>query len=92
MTYINIAFARGGAHLPIAHALRLQETEIISWGGDFLLGHGDFFGVRGFFGFFFSWGIFFWTEDVFGGLGTFWIFLGRGIFLIFFIGVFFWVG
>ena len=31
----NIAFARGGAHLPIAHALHLPETEIISWGGDF---------------------------------------------------------
>ena len=31
----NIAFARGGAHLPIAHALRLPETDIISWGGDF---------------------------------------------------------
>ena len=26
----NIAFARGGAHLPIAHALRLPETVIIS--------------------------------------------------------------
>ena len=23
----NIAFAKGGAHLPIAHALRLPETE-----------------------------------------------------------------
>ena len=29
----NITFARGGAHLRIAHAIRLPETEIISWGG-----------------------------------------------------------
>ena len=35
----NIAFARGGAHLPIAHELRLPETEIISWGGDFCSTH-----------------------------------------------------
>ena len=53
---MNIAFARGGAHLPIAHALRLQETDIISWGGYFLEG-GVFFWGRGFFGFF--WGFFF---------------------------------
>ena len=39
----NIAFARGGTHLPIAHILRLPETEIISWGGDFS-GVGDFLG------------------------------------------------
>ena len=42
----NIAFARGGAHLPIAHALRLPETEIISWSGDFW-GGGGFFGAEG---------------------------------------------
>ena len=39
----NIAFARGGAHLPIAHALRLPETDIILWGGDF-----NAFGVKSF--------------------------------------------
>ena len=43
--YSNIA-------LPIAHALRLQETDIISWEGDFL-GAGYFFGGRGFFDFLF---------------------------------------
>ena len=47
----NIAFARGGAHLPIAHALRLPETDIISWGWRFLGGSGDFF----------------WVEDLLGG-------------------------
>ena len=55
---LNITFARGGSHLPIAHALRLAEKEIISWGGIFL-GAGDFFGSRGFLGFFWGWGIFF---------------------------------
>ena len=50
---INIAFARGGAHLPIAHALLLPKTDIIVWGGDFL----DFFSFGGFFfGGFFVWG------------------------------------
>ena len=39
VTNPNIAFARGGAHLPIAHALRLPETEIIFWGGDFFYLH-----------------------------------------------------
>ena len=37
----NIEFARGGAHLPIAHALRLPKTEIISWRRDFF-GGGEF--------------------------------------------------
>ena len=32
----NIAFARGGAHLPIVYALRLPKTDMILWGGDFL--------------------------------------------------------
>ena len=57
---IDIAFARGGAHLPIADALRIPETDIISWGGDFCWG-------RGFFGFFLGRGIFFGAEDFFGG-------------------------
>ena len=47
----NIAFARGGAHLPIAHALRLPETYIISWGGDFFGGLGIFWGAGDFFDF-----------------------------------------
>ena len=44
----DIAFARGGVHLSIAHALRLPETKIISWGGDFM-GVWGFFWGRGFF-------------------------------------------
>ena len=43
----------GGAHLPIAHALRLPETDIISWSGHFF-GCGDFFGAGDFFDFFFE--------------------------------------
>ena len=34
----NIAFARGGAHLPIVHALRLPETEILGNGGLYSVG------------------------------------------------------
>ena len=45
----NIAFARGGSHLPIAHALRLPKTDIILWGRDFFFVCGIFFGVGGFF-------------------------------------------
>ena len=33
---VNIVFAKGGARLPIAHALRLQEPEII-FGGEFFI-------------------------------------------------------
>ena len=66
----NIAFARGGAHLPIAHALRLPETEIISWGWDFF-GGGEFLGGRRFFGFL-------WVRGFFLDWG---IFLGRRIYL-----------
>ena len=40
---VNIAFTKGGAHLPIVHTLRLLERDMISWGGYFL-GSGDFFG------------------------------------------------
>ena len=69
-----MAFARGGAHLVIAHALRLPETEIISWGGDFF-GAGDFFGGMGFFGFFWGLGNFF-----FGGGGFFGFFWVRDFF------------
>ena len=29
---MNIAFARGGAHLPIAHALRLLSTQELRFG------------------------------------------------------------
>ena len=48
MTYItlqNIAFAKGGAHLPIAHTLCLPEPEIIVWGGVFFCGLGIFGGA-----------------------------------------------
>ena len=38
----DIAFARGGVPLSIAHALRLPETKIIS-SGMICLGAGDFF-------------------------------------------------
>ena len=31
-TFHNIAFARGGAHLPIAHALRLLSTQELRFG------------------------------------------------------------
>ena len=41
----NIAFARGGAQLPIAHALRLPKTDIILLGRVFL----DSFSFGGFF-------------------------------------------
>ena len=44
----NIAIARQGAHLPIADAFCLPETEIISWGGDFYWG-GGYFGGQGIF-------------------------------------------
>ena len=44
---VNIAFARGGAHLPIAHAIRLPGREGIFWvifrSGDFFGGGFDFF-------------------------------------------------
>ena len=57
-----IAFARGGAHLPIAHTLRLPETEIIVGGGRGIsLGAGDFLDFFWFGGFFFG------AEDFFGG-------------------------
>ena len=61
----NIAFARGGAHLPIAHALRLPETDIISWGMDFW--------VRGIFGrgFFLGRVIFWWVEDFYRAVDFF---------------------
>ena len=49
----NIAFARGGAHLPIAHALRLLSTQELQFGltklkfklagGFFKKGGGQFF-------------------------------------------------
>ena len=76
----NITFARGGAHLPIAHALRLPETEIISWGRDFL-GEGGYFWGQEIFGFFLSQGIcwiFFWVGGFFWGRR---IFFGRWIFI-----------
>ena len=52
---MNIAFAKGGADLPIAHALHLPETEIISWVGDFFGGGGFFLGY-----------VFFWGPGIFG--------------------------
>ena len=77
----NIAFARGGAHLPIAHALHLPETEIISWGGDFF---GSVVFLVGQIFILFFWGRwFFW---IFLGRGFFWgrrIFLGAGDFFCF---------
>ena len=39
---MNIAFAKGSAHLLIAHALRLPEPEIIFWGGGSFWGRGIF--------------------------------------------------
>jgi len=45
---INITFAKGGAHLPIAHALCLPEPEIIFGAGFFWGGGGYFLGCGGF--------------------------------------------
>ena len=63
---VNIAFARGGAQLHIAHALHLPETKIISWGGDFLRG-GECFAGQDIFGIFLK-------------SGDFWDFFGVGVF------------
>ena len=71
----NIVFARGGAHLPTAHALRLPETELIYWGGDFW-GAGDFIGDKRFVGCFLDQGIVFALGDFF--------FLGGGALTPFF--------
>ena len=61
----NIAFAKGGPHLPIAHALHPPKPVIIFGGGEiflaFILGGWDFFLVRGIF---LGWGIFFWAAGV----------------------------
>ena len=93
---MNIAFAKGDAHLPIAHLLRLPETEIITWAGIFL-GKGDFFGQdiflifwgQGIFLIFFDWGMFLGWRNCFGA-GDFLDFFGWGDF--FGSGDFFWVG
>ena len=54
---------RGGAHLPIVNALRVPETDIISWAWDFFLGRGIFFGSGEFF---WGWGIVWGAENFFG--------------------------
>ena len=58
--FYNIAFARGGAHLPLAHALRLLSTqelrfwltklklrkkEVKNWLGEFFWEGGKFFRI-----------------------------------------------